>query len=374
MLIGNRRVLRTWLLVFAAGLLALTVAVLTGAASPALATDTCSAGTYSNGSTCVPADAGHYAPGDNNEYPCPAGSFQPNSGAVSCFEAQPGNFVASSGQAVQTPCPAGSFQPNSGAVSCLEAQPGNFVASPGQAAQTACPVGAYQPDSGSINCTAAGPGYYVRSTGQPSETACAPGTYQPDSGAAGCIAASVNYYVPGSAATAQLPCAAGTYQPNTGQSSCITVPCPQGTKANFRWHYTANGSAGSWSGTATHACPGSFSMGPQSMEGSLQVTPGTTLQAGYDFTLPGNKNSLTMTVSDAQVTFAVACVSGATPLASTITVPLSAQTYQITNDQWYPSGDQSSPLVYQGSVTVPDLCGGGKMSLAKGGTFTATLG
>jgi Putative Ig domain len=153
-----------------------------------------------------------------------------------------------------------------------------------------------------------------------------------------------------------------------------TAACPAGTKANFRWHYTANGNAGGWSGTATQACPGSVSMGPQAMDGNLQVTPGTILQGGYDFTLPGNKNSLTTTVSGAQVTFAVACVSGATASQPTLTVPLSDQTYQITNDQWYPSGDQSSPLVYQGSVTVPDLCGGGKISLAKGGTFTATLG
>ena len=152
------------------------------------------------------------------------------------------------------------------------------------------------------------------------------------------------------------------------------APCPPGTKANFRWHYTANGSAGGWSGTATQACPGNFSMGPQAMDGNLQVTPGATLQAGYDFTLPGNTSSLTMTVSAAQVTFAVRCVSGATPSASTLTVTMPDRTYQITNDQWYPSGDQSSPLVYQGSVTVPDLCGGGNISLAKGGTFTATLG
>jgi hypothetical protein len=152
------------------------------------------------------------------------------------------------------------------------------------------------------------------------------------------------------------------------------VPCPAGTKANFRWHYTANGSAGGWSGTATHACPGSFTMGPQAM-GNLQVTPGTTLQAGYDFTLPGNSHSLTMTVSAARVTFAVGCAPGAVPSAPTLTVPLQAQTYQITGSQWYPSGNQSSPLVYQGSVAVPALCGpGGKISLAKGGTFTATLG
>jgi YVTN family beta-propeller protein len=153
----------------------------------------------------------------------------------------------------------------------------------------------------------------------------------------------------------------------------ITPACPSGTKANFRWHYTASGNAGGWSGTATQACPGSITMGPQAMDGNLQVAPGATLQAGYDFTLPGNTTSLTMTVSAAQVTFAVACVSGATPSAGTLTVPLPAQTYQITNDQWYPSGDQSSPLVYQGSVTVPNLCGGGTISLAKGGTFTATL-
>ena len=152
------------------------------------------------------------------------------------------------------------------------------------------------------------------------------------------------------------------------------VPCPAGTKASFRWHYTANGSPGGWSGTATSACPGNVTMGPQAM-GNLQVTPGTTLQAGYDLTLPGNNKSLTMTVSAAQVTFAVSCVSKAAPSALTLTVPVQRQTYQITGAQWYPSGDQSSPLVYQGSIPVPALCGpGGTISLAKGGTFTAIIG
>jgi len=160
----------------------------------------------------------------------------------------------------------------------------------------------------------------------------------------------------------------------TNEEGSFALPCPAGTKANVRWHYSANGSAGGWSGTATQACPGNFSMGPQAMEGHLQVAAGTTLKAGYDFTLPGNHNSLTMTVSAAQLTFAVSCVSGATPSASTFTVTMSAQVYQVTNDQWYPSSDQSSPLVYQGSVTVPDLCSGGALDLAKGGTFSATLG
>lgn len=49
------------------------------------------------------------------------------------------------------------------------------------------------------------------------------------------------------------------------------------------------------------------------------------------------------------------------------------QTYAVTNDQWYPSGDQHSPLVYQGSITVPDLCGGGQLRLNQGGTFSAAV-
>ncbi len=66
------------------------------------------------------------------------------------------------------------------------------------------------------------------------------------------------------------------------------APCPPGTKINFRWHYSANGSSGSWSGTKSVICPGSLTMGPQAMEGDLKVSPGTTLKAGYDFTVPGN--------------------------------------------------------------------------------------
>lgn len=159
-----------------------------------------------------------------------------------------------------------------------------------------------------------------------------------------------------------------------GLALAAPIPCPPGTKANFRWHYAASGSAGGWSGTAAHACPGSVTMGPQAMGGNLQLTPGTTLRAGYDFTLPGNNTSLTMTVSAARVRFAVSCVSKAAPSAATLTVPLRAQTYQITGSPWYPSGDQSSSLVYQGSVSVPALCGpAGQISLAQGGTFTAVL-
>jgi hypothetical protein len=153
-----------------------------------------------------------------------------------------------------------------------------------------------------------------------------------------------------------------------------TLPCPTGTKANFRWHYSANGSSGSWSGTQTQTCPGTFSMGPQAMEGALKVAPGTTLTGGYDFTLPGNSSTLPLTVSNAKLVFAAKCVSGATPSASTFTVTMPAQSYTVTNSQWYPSGDQSSSLVYQGSVQVPNLCpNNGELDLSQGATFSAAL-
>ncbi len=159
----------------------------------------------------------------------------------------------------------------------------------------------------------------------------------------------------------------------TAPGGPATATCPHGTNASFRWHYSAGGSGG-WSGTQPAACPSTLTMGPQAMEGDLKVSPGTRLEVGYDFTLPGNHASFSLTVSTPRVVFAVACLSGTTPSARTFTVAMPARTYRVTSDQWYPSGDQSSPLAYQGSITVPDLCGGGQLRLDQGGTFTASVG
>jgi len=149
--------------------------------------------------------------------------------------------------------------------------------------------------------------------------------------------------------------------------------CPQGSKANFRWHYSANGTSGSWSGTKTAPCPSTLTMGPQAMEGDLKVAPGTLLEAGYDFTVPGNNHTLTITVANPEVVFAARCVSGATPSLPVFTVTMPTRTYTVTDSQWYPSGDQHSPLVYEGSAAVPDLCSGGLVRLDHGGTFTASV-
>ncbi len=117
----------------------------------------------------------------------------------------------------------------------------------------------------------------------------------------------------------------------------------------------------------------SISMGPQAMEGDLKVSPGTVLMAGYDFTIPGSHPPDTVQLVNAFVTFQAQCASGAG--GGTIVVSLSGNPVTVPQNAsgWFPSGDQSSPLVYQGSVAVPDLCGGGLVRLQSGGTFSGDL-
>ena len=116
-----------------------------------------------------------------------------------------------------------------------------------------------------------------------------------------------------------------------------------------------------------------ISMGPQAMEGNLKLSPGDLLMAGYDFTIPGSHPAIQVQFLNPMVTFQAECVEGGG--GGTIVVPMPSDQFTVPekSSAWYPSGDQHSPLVYQGSVVVPDLCGGGKVTLRDGGTFTAEL-
>jgi hypothetical protein len=118
------------------------------------------------------------------------------------------------------------------------------------------------------------------------------------------------------------------------------------------------------------ADPTQLTMGPQAMEGDLKVTPGDKLQVGYDFTMPGNHPAATVMFSDAKVTFEAACATGV--VLPPIVVGIGDQSYDDppSSSLWYPSGDQHSAAVYQGSIIVPDLCTGGQMTLKGGGIFT----
>jgi hypothetical protein len=114
-------------------------------------------------------------------------------------------------------------------------------------------------------------------------------------------------------------------------------------------------------------------MGPQAMEGDLKVNPGDTLKVGYDFTMPGKHAAAIVSFKNSKVTFTYTCVSG--PGSGTLVVGMSDQAYTVpqNSSDWFPSGDQHSPLVFQGSASVPNVCGGGMISLKKGGTFTTVI-
>ena len=154
----------------------------------------------------------------------------------------------------------------------------------------------------------------------------------------------------------------------------VYIPPPPTSKINVRFHYSANGSAGGWSGTKTVSSSGAITIGPQAMEGNLLVNPGDTLQVGYDFTMPGSHPATNLGFFSTTVTFHAVCAAGSGGGTIVVSVPSEQYSDPLNSSAWYPSGNQQSPLVYQGSVAVPDLCAGGTMSLRNGGTFSATVG
>ncbi len=112
-----------------------------------------------------------------------------------------------------------------------------------------------------------------------------------------------------------------------------------------------------------------------SMEGNLPINPGDAIRAGYDFTIPGGPPAAdTVTVSDASVVVFAQCPNGTSP---ELTIALPTQSYTVPQGDggdWFPSGDQQSSLVYQGSLAVPsNFCGGQQGHAPKGATFTASF-
>jgi len=154
----------------------------------------------------------------------------------------------------------------------------------------------------------------------------------------------------------------------------VTAPCPLGQKVKVRWHYSANGSPGYWSSENQNSCvDGGVAFATTNLEGDVSVAPGTLLRVGYDFQLPGNKSHLTAYVNNAQVVFKAACASGATPSSSVFSVTIPNQVYPLDDKNWIPSAVRESPLVYQGSRLVPDLCNGGLVRLNQGASFSAVI-
>jgi hypothetical protein len=109
------------------------------------------------------------------------------------------------------------------------------------------------------------------------------------------------------------------------------------------------------------------------MEGDLKVAPGTAILCGYDVTMPGGHPEATVTVTGGKVVFTATCVSGGGGGTITCSLPNASLTVPENCNEWHPSGDQHDTSVYQGTVYVPDLCGGGPVRLQQGGTFSACV-
>jgi hypothetical protein len=123
------------------------------------------------------------------------------------------------------------------------------------------------------------------------------------------------------------------------------------------------------------ATTGVLTTSTQAMEGALKVDQGSTLWAGFDFTMPGSHPDATVGFAGTLVTFNATCASG-TPGSQTITLGIPDQSYAdpANSSAWYPSADQKSPLTYQGSTTVPSFCDPGALvSLSQGGTFGTSV-
>lgn len=111
-----------------------------------------------------------------------------------------------------------------------------------------------------------------------------------------------------------------------------------------------------------------------SMEGSIKISPGDWISAGYDFTIPGSHAAQTIQFVNATVTISGPCTNGGN---DTVVIPLTAGPYSLgANDgNWYPTGDENSPLSLEGAVQAPaNLCGGaGQLNASSGAVFSADL-
>ncbi|HEV7678272.1 MAG TPA: hypothetical protein VGQ42_06860 [Candidatus Dormibacteraeota bacterium] len=108
------------------------------------------------------------------------------------------------------------------------------------------------------------------------------------------------------------------------------------------------------------------------MEGAITVSPGDTVRAGWDLSMPGSHPAATVTVSSAGVGVSVACQDGRNQWVG---IGLPGQTFSIAaNDSsWHPAADSGNPAAWQGSTVAPrELCHG-SAGPSRGAVMVANL-
>jgi hypothetical protein len=94
-----------------------------------------------------------------------------------------------------------------------------------------------------------------------------------------------------------------------------------------------------------------------SMTRPLEINSGDTVLAGYALSMPDGHPAATVSLAGGNVQTDVSCPDGS---SYTLTIPLPNESYSIPadDDSWFPSPNQKSPLVYQGSATATGCSGG----------------
>ena len=128
-----------------------------------------------------------------------------------------------------------------------------------------------------------------------------------------------------------------------------------------------------WWGTNDPKFPNNWNPGDGtvvlSMARPLGINSGDTVLAGYDLWMANAHPAATVSLAGGSVETDVSCPDGS---SYTLAIPLPDQSYSIASgdNSWYPSPNQKSPLVYQGTAmnSSTAACSGG---VAKSSYFSA---
>ena len=125
-----------------------------------------------------------------------------------------------------------------------------------------------------------------------------------------------------------------------------------------------------WWGTNDPKFPNDWNPGDGTvvlgMTRPMTVDSGATVLGGYDLYMPDGHPATTVSLAGASMNTDVYCADGT---SYTLKIPLPDQSYSIpaNDDSWFPSPNQKSPSVWQGSATAA-VCPGG---VAKNAFFSA---
>ena len=263
------------------------------------ATTQCTVGQWWTGSNCQACNSIWMCPGDDKEYECPQGYYQPtDTSGSSCTACQAGysTRLGSNSNAAATDCvacQAGQISGNSGTavagytpITCLGCPPGTNNTATGQSTCSSCPKGTYS-EGGSATCNACPTGTVNPSTGGASQSACSAcpiGKY-PATDQTSCIVCAAGTYGDPAGSGTCLNCPLNTYNTNTGSASVSAcVACDSGTVAVAGATSCTTCQAGSYAQASTGTCA-SCAIG--SYSSAAKATSCTLSPAGSCITTTG---------------------------------------------------------------------------------------